>query len=177
MNLVDLHRLKPHPKNEDYFADITGEKYEEIKRSIEIHGIRDPLKVLPDFTILAGHQRFRIAKELGLEKVPCTVIDVSSEEAEYLLIADNEERREHDDNPMRKAKRASFLKEYWGVKNGINQHPRVGQNVPPKTTADIGKAIGEDERTTKRLLKLNDLIAPLQVLVSSGNWVLPQRSS
>ncbi len=69
MNLVDLHRLKPHPKNEDYFADITGEKYEEIKRSIEIHGIRDPLKVLSDFTILAGHQRFRIAKELGQESM------------------------------------------------------------------------------------------------------------
>lgn len=163
MNTVDIHRLKPHPKNADYFADITGDKYEEIKHSIEAHGIRDPLKVLPDFTIVAGHQRWRIAKELGIEQVPCTVVDVSSEEAEYLLIADNEERRGDDDNPMRKAKRAEFLKEYWGVKQG-----KKGQNVPIKTTADIGQTIGEDERTTKRLLKLNALITPLQNLVSSG---------
>ena len=167
MNLVELHRLKPHPKNEDYFADITGEKYEEIKRSIEIHGIRDPLKVLPDFTILAGHQRFRIAKELGLEKVPCAVVDVEPEEAEYLLIADNEERRGDDDNPMRKAKRAEFLTKYWGIQRGGIRRSK-GQNVPLKSISDVGESIGEDERTTKRLLKLNDLIVPLQVLVSSG---------
>jgi ParB family chromosome partitioning protein len=35
-----------------------------------------------------------------------------------------------------------------------------------KTLQDVAKAIGEDERTTKRLLKLNDLIEPLQKLVS-----------
>ncbi len=160
---IEVKRLKEHPKNKDYFADVQGEKYEEIKRSIEINGIRDPLKVLPDFTVVAGHQRWRIAKELGIEKVPCMIVDVEPEEAEYLLIADNVERRGDDNDPMRKAKRAEFLKTHWGVKQG-----KKGQNVPIKTMADVGQAIGEDERTTKRLLKLNDLIAPLQALVSSG---------
>ena len=142
---IEVKRLKEHPKNKDYFADVQGEKYEEIKRSIEINGIRDPLKVLPDFTVVAGHQRWRIAKELGIEKVPCMIVDVEPEEAEYLLIADNVERRGDDNDPMRKAKRAEFLKTHWGVKQG-----KKGQNVPIKTMADVGQAIGEDERTTKR---------------------------
>src|SRR5690606_40363753 len=54
-----------------------------------------------------------------------------------------------------------------GVRNGINQH-RVGQNVRPKTTADIAETIGESVKTTQRLLKLHDLIPQLQRLVSVG---------
>ena len=118
MNLIPIGLLKIHPKNSEYYSDLPPEKYEEVKNSIKVNGIRDPLKVLPDYTIIAGHQRFRIAQELGLEKVPVVIIDVSPEEAEYLLIADNEERRQDDNDPIKKAKRAKFLKEYWGVKNG-----------------------------------------------------------
>jgi hypothetical protein len=33
---------------------------------------------------------------------------------------------------------------------------------------DVADSIGESERTTKRLIKLNDLIPPIQSLVSSG---------
>ncbi|MCL6557281.1 MAG: ParB N-terminal domain-containing protein [Firmicutes bacterium] len=168
VSVVPVKLLKPHPKNKEYYGDPDPEKYEEIKRSVEAHGIRDPLKVLPDYTIVAGHQRYRIALELGLEKVPVIVGDLPEKEAEYLLIADNEERRQSDDDPIRKAKRAKFLKEYWDVRR--KSHNLKGQNVPLelKTMKDVAEAIGEDERTTKRLLKLNDLIPEFQSLVSSG---------
>ncbi|MCL6477046.1 MAG: ParB N-terminal domain-containing protein [Peptococcaceae bacterium] len=167
-NEVSIKLLKPHPKNTDYYSDLTLEKYEEIKRSIEAHGIRDPLKVLPDYTILAGHQRYKIALELGFEKVPVIIMDISEQEAEYLLIADNEERRQSDDDPMKKARRAAFLKKYWDVRH--KSHNLKGQNglLESKTMKDVANAIGEDESTTKRLLKLNDLIPELQALVSSG---------
>ncbi|MBF8376354.1 ParB N-terminal domain-containing protein [Alicyclobacillus mali] len=167
MNLIHIDKLKPHPKNADYYADLTGEKYEELKRSIEVHGIRDPLKILPDGTILAGHQRYRIAKELGIEQVPVAIYDVSPEEAEYLLIADNEERRGVDEDPIRKAKRAAFLKEYWGVRRGGDRksNHQIGDL---KTAADVAEAVGVDAKHLNRLLKLNDLIPELQALVSSG---------
>jgi len=174
MSEMSIHRLKPHPKNVEYYADLDGEKYEELKRSIEVHGIRDPLKILPDGTILAGHQRYRIAKELGIEQVPVAIYDVSPEEAEYLLIADNEERRGEDNDPMRKARRAKFLAEYWGIRRGGVRKSVSGsegakeQIAPLKTLDDVGAAIGEDRYTTKRLMKLNDLIPELQSLVSSG---------
>jgi ParB family chromosome partitioning protein len=166
---IPVSLLKAHPKNQEYYSNLSDEKYQEIKRSIEAHGIRDPLKVLPDYTVVAGHQRLRIARELGLEKVPVVILDVSLEEAEYLLIADNEERRQFDDNPIRKAKRAEFLKRYWGVREGRLAKPGTpeGHFVPQvKTLADVAEAIGETEKSTKRLLKLNDLIPSLQDLVS-----------
>lgn len=166
MNEVSVLLLKPHPKNREYYSDLRDAKYEEIKRSIEAHGIRDPLKVLPDHTIIAGHRRLKIAQELGLEKVPVTIWDVPPEEAEYMLIADNEERRQSDDDPIRKAKRAKFLKEYWGARQGKKRQNVVESSG--KSLADVAEAIGEDIRTAQRLLKLNDLIEPLQSLVSVG---------
>lgn len=38
--------------------------------------------------------------------------------------------------------------------------------IPPKTLTDVAEAIGEDYKTTQRLLKLNDLIPELQQLFS-----------
>jgi len=163
---ISIRLLKVHPKNTDYFSELPTEKYHEVKQSIAAHGIRDPLKVLSDYTVIAGHQRLRIAKELDIEKVPVVVLDVSLAEAEYLLIADNEERRQGCDNPMKKARRAEFLKRYWGIREG--RPSKLGNNFLVKTMTDIADAINEDERTTKNLLKLNDLIAPLQDLVSTG---------
>ncbi|AEJ43694.1 ParB domain protein nuclease [Alicyclobacillus acidocaldarius subsp. acidocaldarius Tc-4-1] len=137
MSEMSIHRLKPHPKNAEYYADLTGEKYEELRRSIEAHGIRDPLKVLPDGTIIAGHQRWRVAKELGLERVPVVIYDISEQEAEYLLIADNEERRGEDRDPMRKARRAKFLAEYWVIRRGGARKSVSGSEGPKEQIAPL----------------------------------------
>lgn len=164
---ISIWLLQVHPKNSDYFAELPSEKYEEIKQSITTHGIRDPLKVLSDYTIVAGHQRLRIAKELGFEKVPVIVLDIAPEEAEYLLIADNEERRQGDDNPMRKARRAEFLKQYWSIREG--RPSKLDKKYPVKTLDDVAEVIGEERSNLKKLLKLNDLIPSLQALVSTGS--------
>lgn len=117
--------------------------------------------------IALGRKRLRIAKELGMSEVPVEIIDVDEWQAEYLLIAENVERRgQAETDPIKKARIAQFLKEYWGVKSGVNQHS-VGHNgQPSKTTTDIAESIGESEKTTRRLMKLNDLIPQLQRLVS-----------
>ncbi len=112
-NEVPVSLLKPHPKNAEYFSSPTEEEREALKRSVAFEGIRDPLKVTPDYTVIAGHLRLEIARELGLEKVPVVIVDGDPEYLEYLLIADNEERRSCQD-PIKKAKRAEFLKRYWG---------------------------------------------------------------
>lgn len=170
---ISVDKLKEHPKNNYYFTDIEGEKYEEIKRSIATYGIRDPLKVTTSYTVISGHQRLRIAKDLGMKEVPVEILDVDEREAEYLLIAENVERRgQAESDPIKKARIAQFLKEYWGVRDG-SANPKgtkigEGQNAFTKKVSDIAETIGETERTTKRILKLNDLIPQLQKLVSSG---------
>ena len=163
---VPIELLKPHPKNGEYFSRPSPKKYEEIKRSITAEGIRDPLKVTPDYTVIVGHLRLEIAKEFGFEKVPVQIVDGDPEYLEYLLIADNEERRYCDD-PIKKAKRAEFLKRYWGVREGRPE--KLGKNYPvSKTLDDVARAVNENRENLKKLLKLNDLIPALQDLVSQG---------
>lgn len=162
--------LKPHPKCSEYFSDPSPEEYEAVKRSIAAQGIRDPLKVAPDYTVVAGHLRLQIAKELGFEKVPVEIVDGDPEYLEYLLVADNEERRVCRD-PIRKARRAEFLARYWGVRQGSLAKPGTpeGKFSPQvKTLADVAEAVGETQENLKKLLKLNNLIPPLQDLVSEG---------
>lgn len=164
---MSISKLKEHPKNNHYFTDIEGAKYDEVKKSIKVNGIRDPIKCTTAYTVISGHQRLKIAKELGFTEVPVSIVDVDEWEAEYLLIAENVERRgQAESDPIKKSRIANFLKEFWGVGHGGSR----GQNDPlKKTNKDIGVFIDEEERSTKRILKLNDLIPEIQHLVSSGN--------
>lgn len=166
MGNIAINKLQPHPKNGYYFTDISGEKYDEVKRSIEANGIRDAIKCTPAFTVISGHQRLRIAKDLGLTEVPVEIIDVDEWEAEYMLIAENTERRgEAESDPIKKAHIIEFMRSWWDV---VSHRPKGGQNVQVKTTADVAEFIGESVKTTQRLLKLNELIPQLQRLVSTG---------
>lgn len=172
MNQVKIERLKEHHKNGHYFTDIEGEKYNEIRRSIEEYGIRDPIKVFQvqgeqGYTVISGHQRLRIARDIGMNTVPVEVVpDLNEQEAEYLLIAENVERRgQAESDPIKKSRIANFLKEYWRVKRGGDQIAN-GQNV--HSVSDISNMIGESNKVTQRLMKLNSLIPQLQSLVSQG---------
>ncbi|CEH29468.1 DUF3102 domain-containing protein [Aneurinibacillus migulanus] len=84
------------------------------------------------------------------------------------IVAENVERRgEAEKDPIKKARIAEFLKEYWGVKRGGDQTTRRANNQ--KGYSDIAEIVGTDASHLSRLLKLNDLIPEIQALVSSGN--------
>lgn len=169
MGSINIDKLNPHPKNSLYFTDISGSKYNEIKQSIDTYGIRDALKITTNYTIISGHQRYRIAKDLGFTEVPVEIVDVDEWQAEYMLIAENTERRgESENDPIKKGKIAAFLKEYWEIKNNNNNVKSAGQNDQQKTMKDVAEAVNLDERTTRRLIRLNDLIPEIQQLVSTG---------
>lgn len=169
MGTILIEKLNPHPKNGYYFSDVEGEKYEEIKRSIHTYGIRDPIKVTTNYTIISGHQRYRIAKDLQFTEVPVEIVDKNEWEAEYLLIAENVERRgQAETDPIKKGRIAQFLKEYWGIQRGGDQKSEKSKRQNVHSISDIAESVGESVKQTQRLLKLNDLISPLQELVSAG---------
>ena len=59
------------------------------------------------------------------------------------------------------------MKEYWGIRRGGNRRSKP-QNAGLKNLNDVAETLGESSDSLQRLLKLNDLIPPLQELVSSG---------
>lgn len=73
MQSLKVKDLKPHPKNEYFFDDMTGQKYEEFRESIRTSGVIEPLIVTQDMVIVSGHQRRRGCIDEGIETVMCDV--------------------------------------------------------------------------------------------------------
>lgn len=82
--------------NENNF--FTVEDVQDLKESIEVNGILQPLNVVvagSRYRIIAGHRRFKAASELGMEEVPAIVLPEMSEAMEQLaLIQTNTTTRE-----------------------------------------------------------------------------------
>ncbi|WP_245574421.1 ParB/RepB/Spo0J family partition protein [Desulfovirgula thermocuniculi] len=163
--MVPIDLLKPHPKNAEFFPDPLPDTIrQEMLEDIRKNGIATPLILARDHTILAGHQRWEIARELGFSHVPAIIrdIDPDSPEAVALLIKDNLLRRQLSD--MQVARLIRVLKEQYGVRRGNNQYSQFLGGA----SAKVAEATGLSERTIRQLDKLNDLIPELQSLVASG---------
>ncbi len=68
--------LKPYEFNKEFFEDIKGTDYDALKEDIKQNGIKVDLHITKSNTILCGHQRWEIAKELGMKQVPIKVINI-----------------------------------------------------------------------------------------------------
>ena len=67
-----------------------GDKeYEKIKRSIQEFGYCEPIIVNSDMTIIGGHQRVTVLKDLGYSEIDCIVIDIDKTKERALNIALN----------------------------------------------------------------------------------------
>jgi ParB family chromosome partitioning protein len=73
---IKTELLKPYKFNKEFFEDIKGTDYEGLKEDIKQNGIKVDLHITKDNTILCGHQRWEIAKEINLDTVPVKIIDI-----------------------------------------------------------------------------------------------------
>ena len=61
-----------------------------VANSIQEFGFKVPIVIDKDGIIVAGHTRYKAAKELGLEAVPCIVADdLTPEQVKAFRLADN----------------------------------------------------------------------------------------
>lgn len=84
--------------------DFDAEKLDELKRSIEEHGILQPLlvkKVGDRYKLIAGERRYRAARLAGLKKVPITIREADEKTSLALSLIENIQRA--DLNPVEEA--------------------------------------------------------------------------
>lgn len=160
--------LKVHPRNTEFFDDISGEEYERFKDSIQRKGILSPLIVTTDMTVISGHQRLKASRELGLETVPVTIRDdikTEEEKLEVLLIA-NFGREKNDDVKRRKI--AATYVELKGRKLGDNQW--VSHNDKPLTQDQIANELGISKAELNRMLEIERKLTPeLKEILDAGS--------
>lgn len=64
-------------------------EFEKIKNSITEFGYVDPVIVNKDLTVIGGHQRLTVLKELGYTEIDCVVIDIDKTKEKALNVALN----------------------------------------------------------------------------------------
>ena len=67
--MINVEELKPHPRNNEFFDDMSGEKWSEFLSSVKMRGIIEPIVITKDKMIVSGHQRVRACKELGIDNI------------------------------------------------------------------------------------------------------------
>tara|TARA_R110000824_G_scaffold397598_1_gene600639 strand:- start:251 stop:742 length:492 start_codon:yes stop_codon:yes gene_type:complete len=90
---IEINKLKPAAYNP---RQISTKQYKDLKQSMEKFGLVDPIIINKDFTIIGGHQRYKICKELKYKDVDCLVLDLSKEDERELNIRLNKNTGEFD---------------------------------------------------------------------------------
>jgi hypothetical protein len=87
LQIWPIERLKPYEGNA---REITADAVEKMVAVIEAQGFLDPIQVLEDGEIIAGHRRYLAAQKLGLKRVPVLVqLGLSKDEAAAYRISHN----------------------------------------------------------------------------------------
>ena len=90
---IKINKLKPAAYNP---RQISTKQYKDLKQSIEKFGLVDPVIVNSDMTVIGGHQRLKICKELKHKEVGCIILNLSKEEERELNVRLNKNTGEFD---------------------------------------------------------------------------------
>lgn len=131
---------------------------EELKASIQEHGIIQPLVVSPlddsRFLLVAGERRYTAAKQLGLRTVPALVRTVKLHQRLELQLVENLHRK--DLNPIEEAQGYKRLMDEFGLTQD-QVAKRVGKSQPvineTLRVLDLPQPIIDDYRTSDNVSK------------------------
>lgn len=82
-NLKDIKPYEKNPRKNDSAVDS-------VANSIKEFGFKVPVVIDKDNVIVCGHTRYKAAKKIGLEIIPCVVADdLTEEQIKAYRLADN----------------------------------------------------------------------------------------
>ena len=93
---IAIEQLIPAEYNPRKKLQSGDKEYEKIKNSIQEFGFAEPIIVNSDMTIIGGHQRYSVLKDLGYTEVECVVLEVDKTKEKALNIALNKISGEWD---------------------------------------------------------------------------------
>ena len=76
---IPVGELKPAAYNPRKKLKAGDKEYEKIKNSIQEFGYVEPIICNYDMTVIGGHQRLTVLKDLGYTEVQCVVVHIEDE--------------------------------------------------------------------------------------------------
>lgn len=132
-----------------YFDD---EQLEELKESIQAHGVLEPIIVRPiegRYELVVGERRWRAAQLAGLTTIPATVRSLSDREAMELALVENLQRE--DLNPIEEAEAYKRLMEEFEM-----------------TQEQVAERVGKKRSTIANSMRLLEIEPELRAEVAAG---------
>lgn len=148
---LDVNDIKPNSKQPR--KSFPEDKIEELARSIETHGIIQPIMVRPSgegYEIVAGERRWRAARRASLKQVPCIIRELSEEQNMLIAIIENMQRE--DLNPMEEAEALNQMITNFGM-----------------TQEEVSKSVGKSRPYITNALRLLKLPSEVREMVVQGD--------
>ncbi|SHG19044.1 MULTISPECIES: ParB/RepB/Spo0J family partition protein [Eubacteriales] len=165
---LDLKHLVPFRNHPFKLRD--GEEKEQLLQSIKTQGAIEPLIVRPlsesEYEVISGHRRLEICKELGMEKIPVIVRNLSDEQAVSMMVDANLHR-----NNILPSERAFAYKMKWEAAK--KSEKTLSQPATRMRNDDvIAQSLGIGKDTLHRYIRLTYLIPELLEMVDEGRIAL-----
>lgn len=153
--VVQLSRIVANPLQPR--RNFTDEQLSELETSIRENGLLQPLVVRPttgngtgpEYELVAGERRWRALRRLGWAEVPVIVREMDDRTLLVLAIVENVQRA--DLSPLEEAEGYRRLIEEFGY-----------------TQKDVAEQVGKERSTVTNLLRLLQLPATVQRMVTAG---------
>lgn len=178
MQEILVSELKPHPKNDYFFDDMSGDKWNEFVESVRTSGVIEPIVITQEKVIVSGHQRVRACKELGITSINAEVRIYNDEDAiiKDLLETNVRQRGEIGGSTVKLGRRIMELERLYGIRNGgdrksagIRMNNVLSDKEHPHTQEELAANLGIDVKTLRNAKRLVSLPSEIQDLVSDGN--------
>ena len=142
INLIDPNPDQPR-------EDFNREKIEELARSINRHGILQPIIVRKKgnrYIIIAGERRWRAAKLLKFKTIPAIIKDTDEKQMYMMALVENIQREDLD--PIEEARGIKRLMDEYGL-----------------TQEDVSDEVGKSRSAIANTLRLLNLPQWIQKLI------------
>ena len=90
---IKISKLKAATYNP---RQISTKQYNDLKKSLDKFGVVDPIIINKDYTVIGGHQRLKICKELKHKEIGCIILDLDKDDERELNIRLNKNTGEFD---------------------------------------------------------------------------------
>lgn len=169
LDLKHLVHFRNHP-----FKLRDGEEKEQLLQSIRTQGAIEPLIVRPlsesEYEVISGHRRMEVYRELGIEKLPVIVRNLTDEQA-VSMMADANLHREN----ILPSERAFAYKMKWEAIRKQGQRTDLTSSQPATRIRNddvIAQSFGIGKDTLHRYIRLTCLIPELLDMVDEGRIAL-----
>lgn len=178
MQQININELKPHPRNNEFFDDMTGENWDAFLESVKSSGVIEPIVITGDKYIISGHQRVRACKELGIKTIladckPYYLNDNYDVVLKDLIETNIRQRGIGNTNQRKMGLCIKELDRIYGIREGSSgkvSSNLESNNFTPKNEEELLKSLGlgVTRQTIQNYKKLTEMIPELEELVDTG---------